>query len=515
MTGKRTINSIKNMYSGLILRLGTLSLNFLSRHIFIKVLGESCLGLNGLFTTILSLFSLAELGIGEAITFYLYKPIAEKDQEKLKQLISFYKLCYRIIGLVTLTVGIALMPFLDKLVNLENTIGYNYYLIYVLYLANTVITYLFFSYAQTVLNANQEQYLINRNSTLFLVLIFIGDLLSLSITNNYIVYLSVRLILQVVQNLRLYLIARKRYSYIYLHPQNKLDRISIKGMFKDVYHVFIVKLSSRLIDSTDNIFISVFLGTVKVGYNTNYLLFSNAALSIVNTIIYSFSAGIGDLVATESKERRLDTFKKIDCINFCVSLFCSICLFSFLNPFITMLWGENFVFSLPTVALFCFNFYIVTSLNTIFMFRQGMGLFRYYAYNTLFAAILNITLDFLFVERMGITGLYLATVISNLIFGVWPFIKNVFDMGFGISAKQYITKTIMRYLYIIGCFYVIYFVSRNLATTILGFVIRVCITVFFIAIAIAIVAIVDRDFNVNIKKLIDQMLRRKMNDRIK
>lgn len=513
MLGRRTINSVKNIYSGLVFRFGTLFLNFLSRYIFIFFLGDSCLGLNGLFTTILSLFSLAELGIGEAITFYLYKPIAERDQERLCQLISFYKLCYRIIGLVILIIGIALIPILDKLVNLENVIGYNYYLIYLLYLANTVITYLFFSYPQTVLIANQEQYLVNRNSTLFVVLIFIGDLISLSITNNYIVYLSVRLLLQVVQNLRLYLIARKKYSYIHLHPYNKLSLMSIKNMFKDVYHVFIVKLSSKLIDSTDNIFISVFLGTVKVGYNSNYLLFSNAALSIVNTIIYSFSAGVGDLVATESKERRLETFKKIDCINFCISFFCSVCLFSFLNPFITMLWGEKFVFSLPTVALFCFNFYMVTSLNTIFMFRQGMGLFRYYAYNTLFSAILNITLDFLFVKRLGVMGLYLATVISNLLFGVWPFIMNVFDMGFGVSAKQYIKITILRYLYIIGCFYLIQLVTMNLATTIVDFVIRVLITVIFIVIAILIVVIVDRDFKVSIQTIIDQVLRKKPNDR--
>lgn len=513
MLGRRTVNSVKNMFSGLIFRIGTLFLNFLSRYIFIYFLGDSCLGLNGLFTTILSLFSLAELGIGEAITFYLYKPIAEQDHEKLRQLISFYKLCYRIIGLAILVIGIALIPFLDKLVNLEQAIGYNYYLIYILYLANTVITYLFFSYPQTVLIANQEQYLVNRNSTLFVVLIFIGDIISLSITNNYIVYLSVRLILQVVQNMRLYLKARKKYSYIYLPPQNKIDRLSIKGMFKDVYHVFIVKLSSKLIDSTDNIFISVFLGTVKVGYNSNYLLFSNAALSIVNTIIYSFSAGVGDLIATESKERRLETFKKVDCINFCISFFCSVCLFSFLNPFITMLWGEKFVFSIPTVALFCFNFYMVTSLNTIFMFRQGMGLFRYYAYNTLFSAILNITLDFLLVKRMGIAGLYLATVISNLVFGVWPFIMNVFNMGFGVSAKQYITTTIARYVYIVACFYVIRFITRNLATTIYGFVIRVCITIIFIVIAILTVTLIDRDFKENIKKLINQVLRKKSNDR--
>ena len=499
------------MYSGLVLRFCTLFLNFISRYTFIYFLGASCLGLNGLFTTILSMFSLAELGIGEAITFYLYKPIAERDQERLRQLISFYKLCYRIIGLAILAIGIALIPFLDKLVNLENAIGYNYYLIYFLYLANTVITYLFFSYPQTVLIANQEQYIVDRNATLFVVLIFIGDLISLSVSNDYIVYLSVRLILQVVQNYRLYLKARKKYSYIYLSPQKKLDLMSIKGMFKNVYSVFIVKLSSKLVESTDNIFISVFLGTVKVGYNSNYLLFYNAALGIVNTIIYSFSAGVGDLIATESKERRLELFNKIDCINYFVSFFCSVCLFSFLNPFITILWGEEFVFSIATTALLSFNFFIVTSLNTIFMFRQGMGLFRYYAYNTLFTAILNITLDFLFVKGLGVMGLYLATVISNLVFGVWPFIMNVFNMGFEVSAKQHITKTISRYLYIIACFYVIYFITRNLSNTIFSFVIRVCITVCFIAIAIVIVAIVDRDFKENIKKLIVQVLRRKSN----
>ncbi len=496
--GKRTVNSIKNMASGIMLRFGTLSLNFLSRYVFIKFLGEECLGLNGLFTTILTLFSLADLGIGDAITYYMYKPISERNEEKLRQLVSFYKVCYRIIGFAILVMGIALIPILPAVVNLEIDIGYNIYLIYILYLLNTVITYVFFSYSLTVLNANQQQYVVNNINTLFTVIIFVGDFVTLFFTHNYIVYLAVRLLLSIGQNGFVYLTARKKYKYITEKPLDKIEKNEIRTMFKDVYSIFVVKLSSRLIEATDNIFISVFLGTVKVGYNSNYLMFTNAAMSIVNTIVYSFGAGVGDLAVSGDKKALMSVFKKIDYINFCISFFCSVCLFSFLNPFITLLWGESFTFSTITVAFISFNFFITTSLYTTFLFRQSLGLFQYYKYNMLFTAITNIILDFVLVRIMNVAGLYLATIISSLLFGVWPFIKNVFEKGFGINASTQIKKVIIRYVYIILVGVVITLLDQFFEVNVAGFILRILVTLSIIAVAITITGVFDDQFRLTV-----------------
>lgn len=473
MSESRLKNTAKNASAGLRFTLVSTLLSFASRTVFIKVLGEACLGLNGLFTAILSLFSLAELGIGQAITFYLYKPIAEQDQHRLSQLVKFYKFCYRIIGVAIAILGVAIIPWLPRIIDLSVSVGFNITHLYLLYLANTVMTYLFFSYPQTVLAANQKQYIVTNCGAVFSLISFTLECLVLVFTKNYIYYLYTKLMVGLTQNCVIAIIAFKKYPYLRTRKAENIKLSEIRVMFKDVYSIFIVKLSSKLFTATDNLFISVMFGTILVGYNSNYVMIINAVSGVAYTIINACSGSVGNLIASASKETVVSRFELIDFVNFCVSAFCGICLFELLNPFISLVWGKGMTFSLFAVVLICINFYIVASLNVVFIFRQGMGLFRYYAYNQLIAALVNIVLNVLLGSLIGIEGLFMATVIANVGFAVVPFVKNLFNVGFEMSSKMQIRRMVARTAYVIAVAFGLHLLCNHMPDTIGWFAVRV------------------------------------------
>lgn len=452
MAKSRTENSFNNMFTGMVLRMVTLLLAFVSRTMFIRLLGDGCLGLNGLFTSILQMFSLAELGIGQAITFYMYKPIAEENRRRLTVLVRFYKLAYRVVGIAIGVIGAALIPFLPKLVNMDQDTGYNLTLIYLLYLANTVVTYLFFSYARTVLSAHQQDYIVNKVDSIFIIVSTGMEILALWLTGNYIVYLLVRLVLLVLKNVVLGVIALKKHSYIREKTDERLSKADLRTMFKDVYALFVVRLSSQLFNSTDNLFISAMLGTVLAGYNSNYLMIINSVYGIISTIIYSCNASVGNLCAEGDKPRAEGVFRTLDFINFWISFFCGICLYRLMNPFISLVWGEKYLFSLPAVWLMAANFYVVSSLYTLFTFRQGLGLFRHCIYNQLAAAIVNIILDFILCKLMGLEGLLIATLVANVAICVFPYAKNLYRVGFEMPSRSYVLRILRGMgLFLLGC----------------------------------------------------------------
>lgn len=476
MAKSRLENTFNNVATGLFLRLLTLVLNFASRTLFIYFLGDGCLGLNSLFTTILSMFSLAELGIGQAITYYMYKPVAEDNQDRLSALVSFYRICYRIIGFAIAVIGVALIPFLPKLVNLDVDVPYNITVIYLLFLANTVVTYLFFSYPRTVLTAHQQESVVNKVDSLFVIISVAAEILSLIITKNFIVYLLVRLALLILKNVVLGSIALKRFPYIRKKAERKIERTEIRHMFRDVYAIFIVRLSSQLFNSTDNLFISAMLGTVLAGYNGNYLMIINAIYGIISTVIYSCTASVGNLCATETKPKIEKVFSTMDFINFWIACFCTVCLYQLLNPFITLFWGAKYTFSMFAVALMCAGFYIVASLYALFTFRQAMGLFRYCIYNQFFAALVNIGLNFVLIEWLGLEGLFLATIIANIGFAIFPYAVNIYKVGFEMPWLPYIFKILRGYVICFGCCALTALLCRNISVNATGFILQAAIS---------------------------------------
>ena len=344
------------------------------------------------------------------------------------------------------------------------------YLIYTLYLINTAITYLFFSYPQTVLNANQKQYIVNRNESIFVVISAVIEIFSLILTHNYVCYLITKIGVVVLKNIVLAVKAIKLYPYIIQKDGGRISKDEIHNMFKDVYAIFVVKLSSQLFNSTDNLFISAMFGTILAGYNSNYLIIINAVYGILSTLIYSFGGSIGNLYATETKKRTEEVFSILNFINQWIACLCTAGLFHLLNPLIILFWGEKYIFSMTSVALMCVSFYIVSSLYALFNFRQSMGLFRFCIYSQLIAAIINIILDFILGKLIGLNGLFLATIIANLGVAVFPYAINLYKEGFDMPYMPYIYKIVKGYFLCGVICFITYFICKEFPITVWGFI---------------------------------------------
>lgn len=433
MANSRTRNSALIMFFLGIRQMLTFIFAFASRTVFIYVLGAEYLGLNGLFSNILQFLSLTELGIGSAIAYYLYKPLAENDLERINAIMKFYKQCYRAVGLAMIGLGCLLMPFLPHLVNLNQPIPDNLYLIYFLFICNSAFTYLFFAYKQALVTANQEHYKIEKINIAFTFINCIVDVLVLLVFRNFTVYLLAKVALVVVKNI---VIARKidrEYPYLKERTGAKLQKFEIKNLFKDVYSVFVFNVGCVMMNSVANIIISVMLGTIIVGYYSNYILVVSSLTMIFNIIIKSFTAGIGNVMATESREKQYRVFKVLDLCAFAVFGLMTVGLFQVSNSFIRVWLGgydEAFILSQYAVFAISANFFMDSASQIIYSFRNGSGHFKAGRYLPLYGGLLNIVLSVILGKLIGLEGILLGPPVCKLLITTIPFFvfigKDVF-----------------------------------------------------------------------------------------
>lgn len=299
----RIKNSLKNIYSGLVGQILLLITNFVTRTVFIKLLGSTYLGVSGLFSNILSLLSLAELGVGQAIMFSLYKPIAENDTEKIHALMSIYKKVYRYVFLFVLVVGLALAPFLRYIINDFDKIP-NITIIYVMYVFYSASSYLF-AYKTTLLTATQKNYIVNRTTYVFSLIMMTVQVVVLFLFRNFIVYLLVQIVITISQNIYTAHKATTLYPGLKSKKVIPLEKTEKQSLVKNVKALMIYKIGTLALNSTDNILISSFVGIVKVGIYSNYTLICTSVTSFLSTIFGNLTASIGNLNAVETKKKRL------------------------------------------------------------------------------------------------------------------------------------------------------------------------------------------------------------------
>lgn len=441
----RTKNTLYIMFSGILFQVISLILGFINRTVFVKFLGVEYLGLNSLFTNILSLLSLAELGFGTASTYFMYKPLAENDEERLKVLTNFYKIAYRTIGIVIFIIGVSLIPFLNYLVKFDNSIDINLKLVYILFLINTVSSYLFFAYRSNIISADQKDYLLNTINCKFVVLSTILEIGAIVLFKNFILSLIIGILMDILKNIVIAKKASDLYPFIKEKSKEKLSKDFLKDMFKKIYSIFIIRISSQLFNSTDNMIISAFIGTKYVGFNANYLLIIASATRLINIIKGSFRATVGNINAVESIDKKYIMFKRLDFFNFWISSFSAICFFQLLNPFIQLWLGKEFLFSDRTVYIIVANYFTTALLSIVFMYRETMGLFDKGKYYQLIGGIVNIGLSIYLSKYLGIDGIFLATLIAGVLITILPFPIILYKYGFNKSGKEYI------YLYLRNC----------------------------------------------------------------
>lgn len=419
MKNNRTQSSIKNSIFGLLSQFINICVSFLSRTVFIYTLGKIYLGFNGLFNDMLTVLSLAELGVGTAVAYSLYKPVAEGNEGNIIKLVNFYRKLYLLIGTVIIILGLSLIPFLSYFVN-GIPANINITEIYIYYLLNTVISY-FLGYRAILLNAYQYNYISSIVNTSISVLTAISQIFVLIVTKNFYVYLGIQVIFTLVNNLIIYFIVGKKYSYIKKCKGTTLDKEEKKDIFINIRALFYSRLSSVIVTSTDNILISIFVSTIKLGLYSNYVLFVNIIRNVLNTIFSSITGSIGNLIATSDKEKIYKVFKNIWFLNYWFIAFSSSFLFVLINPFIEIWLGRNYVLE-PIIVLFiCINLFMRLIRNTFLTFNDAFGNFIQLRDKSIIEAMLNLfsSLLYLKVFDLGILGVLLGTFTSNILTNWW------------------------------------------------------------------------------------------------
>lgn len=441
----RTQNTIKNMVYSWINSIITMILSFISRTIFIKVLGTTYLGLNGLFTNIISVLSFTELGIGTAMNFALYKPVAENDEQKIKLLMKLYKNTYRIIALIISILGLLIMPALSYLAKDVGNVG-NIYEYYLIFLVDTVISY-FVSYKFSLLNANQKNYIYTNIDMIFKIIVSIIQMISILIYKNFGIYLLTGVIIGAIEKIVLNFYLNKKYSYLTEKVDGKLSEEELKPIKKNISALIYHKLGDIAVHQTDNIIVSSFINVNTAGLISNYTLIINYINIFVGQIFNSATASLGNLIATEKTERQYDVFKKYNFLNFWLYGFCTISLLTLLSAFISIVWGMDKIIDDITVIMMCIDFYMIGQRLAINNIKVAGGIFKEDKLVSIFQAITNLIISIIFVNIIGLPGVYLGTIISGIIATVIrP--KIIYRKLFKISSKEYFKKY-LEYFFIV------------------------------------------------------------------
>lgn len=431
----RTTNSIKNIQYAVVGQVLGLLVKFVSRLIFVRILSAEYLGIDGLFTNILSILSLAELGIGTAIVYSLYKPIAEDDTEKIKSLMDLFKKTYRAIGIVIMLLGLMLTPFLQYLIKEMPDVAYIRF-IFVIFVLNSSVSY-FYSYKRFLIIADQKKFI----ATLYRYAIFIVtnllQILMLVITGNYILFLLVEVVATFVENLLVSKKADRLYPYLKEKNIDKLAKTEMSTIKKNVQALIFHRIGGVIVLGTDNLLISIFIGIVAVGTYSNYLLVITSLTMIYALVFESLTASVGNLGITQSKEKNTDVFELINFIAFWIYGFSAIALWNLINPFIALWLGPEYLFEMGIVTVLVINFYLAGMRTSVRVFKDAHGLYWYDRYKPLVESVINIFASIFLAQMLGIVGIFLGTMISTISTSFWVEPYVLYRYGLKTSVKTY------------------------------------------------------------------------------
>ena len=392
-------------------------MRFLCRTAFLHTLGREYLGIASLYTNVLTLLSITELGFGAAVTYSLYDPLARGDEAKVRSLMQFYRRAYQFIGGMIFCVGLLLIPVLPRLMT-GVTDKVNIYLYYILYLIQTTVSYLFFAYKSTLLIADQKKYIYDIHVYIVMILENLVQIAILVFWGSYFAYTLVLIVSNIATNLWVARTVDKRYPYL-LERAEPLAEADRKGVFSRVYAMALYKIAGAVGTSTDNIIISAMIGVVEVGLYNNYYMIISMVQSFVTGFFRSFSASLGNLYAEEGEERNEFMFRTMSMISNCVVTMCAILFMVLFQPFIRIWAGRDYLLPFPVVALIVFNFFTNYLTSTVQIFRETTGVFVRGKYRAAATAVLNLVLSILFVRWWGFPGVFLGSVVSRMLTTWW------------------------------------------------------------------------------------------------
>lgn len=430
----RTHNAIKNITYNIGYQLLMLVLGFVNRTIFIHFLSVEYLGIQAIFKDILTLLSMADLGLTTAMTYSLYRPLAKEDKNHISGLIQFYKKLCNIIALAILVIGIGLIPFLGYIVNLDKEIPH-LILYYVLYLLNTVASYIVV-YKTVILVADQKGYITAKYGSIFNILQNIFLALFLWLTHDFLIYLIIQVLFTYVYNIVVSRVASSKYPYI----NNKviLKKDETRKIFNNIKSVFIYKSSGVLISATDNTIISIIIGTATVGLYSNYMLIVTKVISLFTTVFNSLTSSLGNLIVEEGEEKRYQVFRILQTTCNILSIIVVNMMLFLLQDFIGLWLGKEYLLDEWVLYAIIANFYFSVVLLPVWAYREATGLYNQIRYVMLATAVLNLIISVILGNFIGLAGILMGTSISKLLTYFWYEPVLLFNNFFGRSSRSYI-----------------------------------------------------------------------------
>lgn len=442
----RLKNSLLNFVTGIILKIITLLLNFASRTVFINTLGVTYLGVNGLMINVMSMLSIAELGIGTAITFSLYKPLAEKNIEKVRLLMAFYKKAYKIIGILIFLIGSLLTLFIDFIVKDPGNIE-NLRLIFFLFVVFTSFPY-FINYKEALIKADQKEYKLASANVIFTFFIVCSQILVLLLTNNFIVYLISNIVILFIQTVYINIKVTKLYPLLKSKVNGKMPKEDLTPIITNIKAMFFHKIGGVSIHSTDNIIISAFISVSTVGLYSNYTLIINSINTFIILFFTSITASMGNLIATSSYLKKLEVFKLTNFIGFWIYTFSIVSFLNLLNPTIVLWLGNEFILPNEIIIVVLINFYLTGMRLPVETVKTASGLYDVDKYSPLIQAVVNLLFSIILVQELGLLGVFIGTLISSLVLPVWQRPYLIYKYVFKVSSTEYFI-TFLKYTIIV------------------------------------------------------------------
>lgn len=440
----------KNIFFGYISNFLILIMGFIQRKVFIMVLGRTLLGIDGLYTDILGILSLAELGIGAALNFSLYKPAAGKDYDKIKSYMRFYKKAYHAIAAVVAVIGLAVTPFLQYIIKPEQRGGIpieSITIYYLVFLFNTVSTY-FVAYKYSLSNAEQRNYIQTNITTITKIVTTLAQIAVLWKTENFLLYLLTKAAIELIQKIFVSLYFKRLYPYLQEKEVRKLEKEETDAIASKTKAQMLHKIGDAARLSTDSIIITTMVDIDSVGLVRNYNEIITYAANFVNIIFDSAISSFGNLVATESKEKQLALFKVYRFLACWLYGFAAVGFWLLLTPFITGIFlDESWKLGQVILTLILIDFYLKGSRIVSFNFKTAAGVFEQDRYLAFIQGGVNLVISIIGAKWIGIAGVYVGTVVSGIIAN---FIRPViiYRDCFSRNAGDYF-KDSLRYISVI------------------------------------------------------------------
>lgn len=446
-------NTIQGTIWGVVNKFAAVAFPFVVRTIIINKLGAEYAGLSTLFTSILQMLSLADLGFGSAIVYAMYKPIAEEDVAAISALLCYFRKVYFYIGMAIMGIGLLIMPFINKFITGDIPDDINIYYLFLIYLVNTSISYLCLSYRASILSAYQREadnarIQLVTNSIMYMIQIFV-----LLIFENYYAYIIFLPIFTLVYNVIRYLYVVKKYPLISCKGNiTKKQKDNIRG---NIFALLFHKIGHVTVNTLDNVVISSFLGLVLLAQYNNYYYLISAITSLIMIFFGSITAGLGNRLLTLNEEKNKFDFYNIFYINALLVSVCTVCFFSMFQDFIEFWIGKEYQFDAMTMVLICIYFYIHTIRRTVISYRDAAGMWVDNKWQPIVSAIVNLSLNLTLIRIIGIKGVVISTIVSMIVVDIpWEtkrLISKLFDTS---TYKYYMCFLLYTFLTIVSCFFV-------------------------------------------------------------